>query len=167
MATFPVLDCIGSLPWPALLLWCPVFVQQPSAPGRWPGLTQVILQVIRFCQCSCQFFMSFSQVFGNWSYGTIIFTVLVFTVTLKVSEDLSVKFWEGVTRTVAKQALWTDVLLFQSSGFTDSNVFDDTCLVLARSGHAALDVDQPSCYLGVPGFLRYFQLFLGWNNMVG
>ena len=24
------------------------------------------------------------QVFGNWSYGTIVFTVLVFTVTLKV-----------------------------------------------------------------------------------
>lgn len=30
----------------------------------------------------------FKQVFGNWSYGTIIFTVLVFTVTLKVNENL-------------------------------------------------------------------------------
>lgn len=46
------------------------------------------LQMNRLGQCSC-LFMSFSQVFGNWSYGTIIFTVLVFTVTLKVSEDLS------------------------------------------------------------------------------
>uniref|UniRef100_A0A146X6U7 Phospholipid-transporting ATPase n=1 Tax=Fundulus heteroclitus TaxID=8078 RepID=A0A146X6U7_FUNHE len=27
------------------------------------------------------------QVFGNWSYGTIVFTVLVFTVTLKLSLD--------------------------------------------------------------------------------
>jgi len=29
------------------------------------------------------------QVFGNWSYGTIVFTVLVFTVTLKVSGLIS------------------------------------------------------------------------------
>lgn len=27
-------------------------------------------------------------------------------------------------------------------------------------------MDQPFCYLGVPGFLRVFQLLLGWNNMV-
>ncbi|XP_016402711.1 phospholipid-transporting ATPase IG-like, partial [Sinocyclocheilus rhinocerous] len=27
------------------------------------------------------------QVFGNWSYGTIVFTVLVFTVTLKLALD--------------------------------------------------------------------------------
>lgn len=32
------------------------------------------------------------QVFGNWSYGTIVFTVLVFTVTLKVSRVLSCSF---------------------------------------------------------------------------
>lgn len=25
------------------------------------------------------------QVYGNWSYGTVVFTVLVFTVTLKVN----------------------------------------------------------------------------------
>lgn len=28
------------------------------------------------------------QVFGNWSYGTIVFTILVFTVTLKVNDSL-------------------------------------------------------------------------------
>ena len=28
--------------------------------------------------------------FGNWSYGTIVFTVLVFTVTLKVIKCLTV-----------------------------------------------------------------------------
>lgn len=45
-------------------------------------------------------------------------------------------------------------------------IFNDICLFLACSGHTALDMDQPFCYLGVPGFLHVFQLLLGWNNMV-
>lgn len=37
----------------------------------------------------------------------------------------------------------------------------------ARSGHSALDLDQPLCHLGLPGFLHIFQLLLGRNYMVG
>lgn len=35
------------------------------------------------------------QVFGNWTFGTIVFTVLVFTVTLKVSISLPFPSWHS------------------------------------------------------------------------
>ncbi|XP_010901411.2 phospholipid-transporting ATPase 11C isoform X2 [Esox lucius] len=38
------------------------------------------------------------QVFGNWSYGTIVFTVLVFTVTLKLALDT--RYWTWVNHFV-------------------------------------------------------------------
>lgn len=38
--------------------------------------------------------------------------------------------------------------------------------ILAGSGYTALDMDQPLCNLGFPGFLRLFQLLLGRSNMV-
>lgn len=41
--------------------------------------------LIKHCLLSKLSYLSYlMQVFGNWSYGTIVFTVLVFTVTLKV-----------------------------------------------------------------------------------
>ena len=41
--------------------------------------------LIKHCLLSKLSHLSYlMQVFGNWSYGTIVFTVLVFTVTLKV-----------------------------------------------------------------------------------
>lgn len=39
---------------------------------------------VRRKQTAFDLYFAFVQVFGNWSYGTIVFTVLVFTVTLKV-----------------------------------------------------------------------------------
>ncbi|KAJ8015699.1 hypothetical protein DPEC_G00028830 [Dallia pectoralis] len=38
------------------------------------------------------------QVFGNWSYGTIVFTILVFTVTLKLALDT--RYWTWVNHFV-------------------------------------------------------------------
>ncbi|XP_015237447.1 PREDICTED: phospholipid-transporting ATPase IG isoform X2 [Cyprinodon variegatus] len=38
------------------------------------------------------------QVFGNWSYGTIVFTVLVFTVTLKLALDT--RYWTWINHFV-------------------------------------------------------------------
>ncbi|KAL6117436.1 atp11c [Pungitius sinensis] len=46
------------------------------------------------------------QVFGNWSYGTIVFTVLVFTVTLKLALDT--RHWTWINHFV----IWGSLLFY-------------------------------------------------------
>uniref|UniRef100_A0AAQ4PXN8 Phospholipid-transporting ATPase n=1 Tax=Gasterosteus aculeatus aculeatus TaxID=481459 RepID=A0AAQ4PXN8_GASAC len=46
------------------------------------------------------------QVFGNWSYGTIVFTILVFTVTLKLALDT--RHWTWINHFV----IWGSLLFY-------------------------------------------------------
>ncbi|TNN68517.1 Phospholipid-transporting ATPase 11C [Liparis tanakae] len=48
----------------------------------------------------------FYKVFGNWSYGTIVFTVLVFTVTLKLALDT--RHWTWINHFV----IWGSLLFY-------------------------------------------------------
>ncbi|MGH0162492.1 UNVERIFIED_CONTAM: hypothetical protein FKN15_072072 [Acipenser sinensis] len=51
------------------------------------------------------------QVFGNWTFGTIVFTVLVFTVTLKLAMDT--RHWTWVNHVV----IWGSVAFYISFSF--------------------------------------------------
>lgn len=61
-------------------------------------------------------------------------------------------------------SVFRGVQLIQQWGLKVSNLCSVWCT--AGSGHAALDVDQPLCHLGLPGLLRLLQLLLGRHHMV-
>ncbi|XP_066504564.1 phospholipid-transporting ATPase 11C isoform X2 [Hoplias malabaricus] len=66
----------------AMLRWCPFLYW--TVLGIFQGLLFFFGVKYLFSNPALQ---DNGQVFGNWSYGTIVFTVLVFTVTLKLALD--------------------------------------------------------------------------------
>lgn len=84
--------------------------------------------------------------FGNWTFGTLVFTVLVFTVTFKVTRHI------GTLRTRADEV--SEVSLTQA-----------LCLVVG-SRYSLLDLDQPFCHLGLTDLLCGLLSAVGRNHLV-
>uniref|UniRef100_A0A674CH52 Phospholipid-transporting ATPase n=1 Tax=Salmo trutta TaxID=8032 RepID=A0A674CH52_SALTR len=68
------------------------------------------------------------QVFGNWSFGTIVFTVLVFTVTLKLAMDT--RHWTWINHFVIWGSLYWTIWCILQLGLTPFSRLVDRLLVV-------------------------------------
>uniref|UniRef100_A0A8B9RLK8 Phospholipid-transporting ATPase n=1 Tax=Astyanax mexicanus TaxID=7994 RepID=A0A8B9RLK8_ASTMX len=75
------------------------------------------------------------QVFGNWSYGTIVFTVLVFTVTLKLALDT--RHWTWINHFV----IWGSLAFYVFFSFFWGGIICMKCCTHFWENKTALTLD--------------------------
>uniref|UniRef100_A0A674CHJ2 Phospholipid-transporting ATPase n=1 Tax=Salmo trutta TaxID=8032 RepID=A0A674CHJ2_SALTR len=72
------------------------------------------------------------QVFGNWSFGTIVFTVLVFTVTLKLAMDT--RHWTWINHFV----IWGSLAFYMFFSFFWGGIICGLSIAALRKHHRAV-----------------------------
>lgn len=85
--------------------------------------------------------------FGNWTFGTLVFTVMVITVTLKVSDV----FQSKTNKPISEEA---------------AILIDCSSVMAVGARDTLLDVDEPFCHVGIHCFLLHILLVLWRNYMV-